>query len=534
MDYKRILPLRNLDMVTKQTVSIIFLSDNEPVIDIGNLHLKHQSQGQPGFRYHYVIKNNYPSDGQIYYVRPRIFQNGIEGHINDNISNSISICLAGAKGQKLTDGQIESSVSLAIYLISQENLPLDNVKALQEFTGTGEIAGWPELKTKIRERVGVINKSKGSVELPQTENGALDATQFGIIITNTELNTVAKISVATGIPQNILIDMNKNISFGTNIPPDTVVYIPKGVFLQTMKRYEQKNIEKNIVSRIEQEVKTGNIYTFKNYLSPGTLDTYQDLSYLTTMYGGKSAPPWYSKGLDLPGYHSAFIEITKTSDNKVVQKLNFILSPSSSSESRSNSQQMTKTNAGWFIQRIGKNPTNLNISGYMMDAKGILEKHTFLENYKQYIEDTKNIRFEYSNPYSVKIRLEGRDFHGYISSISFNKNAQQPYMYQYNITFVILRDKFIYDEKQAAISASKIANLRVGTEQYDRIPKNAPYTPGQTPPRSKALPDVILSAPVSETISSRFYKMAEEANVDTNLVTPINYTPSIKNAGNAT
>lgn len=534
-DYTRPPALRNLDDITKQTVSILFCSENKAVIDIGNLDIEHKSQGYFGFRYHYVIKNNSPFDGTVYYCRPRIFQNGVDGSVDTLTSNSISILLAGAKGQKLTEGQIESSISLVIYLISQENLPLSSVKFYQTLVGVADIPNWQDLMTRLKDRVANINRDKGLIDLPTTENGLLDTSQFGTIISNNYLNTVARISIMTGIPQNILIDMNKTISFGTNIPPDTVVYIPKGDFLQRMIDKQQYDAARNITNRIEQEfIIAKEIADKRKNLE---FDITEDLTTLTTQYGGKKAPPWFSEGLELPGYHSAFVQIYNTVEKRVETTIGFNLSPSSSSEARSNSQQMTKTNAGWFIQRTGKNPTNLTISGYMMDARGILEKHDFLEKYKAYIEDSKNVRFEYSNPYTVKIRLEGRDFYGYIQGISFSRNANQPYLYQYNITFLILNDKMIYDSSQAAKSANEIERLR-GTGQYQSIPRSNNTTPGQTPRTSGTvkLPNVsrFSRKPRTVNIAKKIYNTVKEADVDMNMVTPISYTPSIANPGRAT
>ena len=463
LDFDPIPFLRKLDLIKQQAVKIVICSEDQAIIDIGLLQAKHQSEGQPGLRYHYVIKNNAEYDGVIYYCRPRIYQNGIPGQNDkgDNIvNNSISVCLAGVYGCTTTEKQTTSFVNLCVYLMSQEMLPLSSILSLDEMTQSAlQFANWQDLKAKLKERIDNVNAMKSLIEVP-TVNGVIDNTQFDQLISNMDLNNFAKVAKYTGVPETILIQMNKHLLYGENFSPNSVIYVPKSSLMQKIRSEQQIGVLQNSLSQLEEKVTYAETITRGKYGQPNTgKDLYsEDMSFLTTQYGGKKAPPWLSTGLEFPGYHNAFIQITNTNDGTITT-IPFLVSPSSSSETRSSSQQITKTNAGWFIMRTGKNPTNLNISGYMMDAKDILEKHEFLEKYKKYIEDTRNARLEYINPYTVKIRLEGRDYHGYIQNISFNKAAVQPYLYQYNISFVILSDKMIYDARQAAVSTNTLNAL---------------------------------------------------------------------------
>jgi hypothetical protein len=202
---------------------------------------------------------------------------------------------------------------------------------------------------------------------------------------------------------------------------------------------------------------------------------------------------------------------------------------------------VTKTNAGWFIMRTGKNPTNLIISGYMMDAKDVLEKHEFLENYKKYIEDTRNVRMEYVNPYAVKIRLEGRDYHGYIQSISFSKAAIQPYLYQYNLTFIILNDKMIYDARQAARSVNNInALINTGAQQNiltassSGVAGTTGSTTGATPGTSTIYNTLTglweTTITKAKTIGDEMYNQFKNLGNEMNKWLPVNlFPPSGKN-----
>lgn len=149
--------------------------------------------------------------------------------------------------------------------------------------------------------------------------------------------------------------------------------------------------------------------------------------------------------LSLPGYKPAYLTITK--DGKVQDNIPFLISPSTFSDSRSASKQVSKTNGGWFIMHSGKNPINLSWNGYMLDMKKQLERHQFLEMYKVYIEDKKNNDMEYENPYSVTFSCEGRSYYGFIQSVSFSKSGMQPYIYQYSISFIATSEKYIFDPK---------------------------------------------------------------------------------------
>lgn len=509
LDFDPYPSLRNLDMVKKQAVKIIICSENQDLIDIGLLQAKHQNEGQPGLRYHYVIKNNAEYDGRIYYCRPRIYQNGVEtsGSGNANIiNNSIAVCLAGSYGSVTTTAQDTSFVNLCVFLMSQEELPLDSIMFFHEMTqSTPQIANWQDLKTKLETRIDNVNKMKGLIKIP-TVNGVRDNTQFDQIITNTNLNNFARIAKQTGVPESILIRMNKHVLYGYNIPPDTVIFVPKNSFVQKMRTAQQRGIGADILNQIEEKVTYAETISRGKYGEANTgYDLYSsDLSFLSTQYGGKKTPAWNSTGLEFPGYHSAYIQITNTSDNSITT-IPFLISPSSSSESRSSSQQMTKTSAGWFIMRTGKNPTSLNISGYMMDAKDVLEKHEFLENYKKYIEDTKNARLEYVNPYSVKIRLEGRDYYGYIQNISFSKAAVQPYLYQYNIAFIILNDKMIYDASRAAQSVNNV-NALINTG----MPPNSVQTGVTANQLATSAIASILSKSIGQTMYDIFKSLGTE------------------------
>jgi alpha-acetolactate decarboxylase len=499
LDFKSPPFLRKADLIAKQAVNIIILSENQSEIDIGLLHKKHQDEGQPGLRYHYVIKNNGQYDGAIYYCRPRIYQNGIPGDnpTGENmVNNSISICLAGLYGDAATNKQVASCVDLCIMLLTQEALPLSHIIFYQEIpTGSNnKIANSQDIKDAIKTKLEGVNLLKTLLVDP-TSSGVTDVTAFEQDVSKKDFNSFALVAKYYDIPVDVVASMNKHITTPDNIPYDTVIYIPANPQRQKLRALQQNGTLNTIRAQIDEQIKVATIERGK-YGQPNTgEDLYgQDLTFLTTQYGGKKQSIWQVSPMEFPGYHNAFIQFTNNTTNNVATTIPFMISPSSSSESRSTSQQMSKTNAGWFIMRTGKNPGTMNISGYMLDIKNALERHQFLENYKKYIEDIKNERLEFTNEYSTKLRVEGRDYYGYIQSISFTKSAVQPFLYQYNITLVVLNDKMIYDPRYAAQSLESVNSLlKTGTA----VATVSPITKIMAPAMYNAFNEIQPTAPIS-------------------------------------
>lgn len=77
----------------------------------------------------------------------------------------------------------------------------------------------------------------------------------------------------------------------------------------------------------------------------------------TVDFGGKPYPEWTRHSIELPGYVNATLQFVNTVTNEVVN-CGFMVGPSNFADSRSNLQQINRTNAGWFIMRIGKKSSN--------------------------------------------------------------------------------------------------------------------------------------------------------------------------------
>ena len=179
----------------------------------------------------------------------------------------------------------------------------------------------------------------------------------------------------------------------------------------------------------------------------------------STDYGGKDAPTWMSYGFHFPGYHNAYLSVTDKQSGEEVLNLQFKISPSSFTDARSMLYQTVKTMAGYVVMRLGRQPIELSISGYMLDIKNVLERHDFLENMEKYIYDKKNYNALYYNDYNTKLVIEGREYYGLIQGLSFTKTADNPFLYTYQLSFTALGEKKVYNPDYAVQDAQMLRNL---------------------------------------------------------------------------
>jgi hypothetical protein len=176
----------------------------------------------------------------------------------------------------------------------------------------------------------------------------------------------------------------------------------------------------------------------------------------TTAFGGKPYPVWQETEIELPGYKNAALRFKNNKTNQIINA-GFMVSPSGFNEQRSNTQQTNKTSAGWFIQRTGRALINLALSGYMLDTRNILERLTFIAKYTDYVEDTRNDKYEYVSDWEQTLYVEGIEYKGYILNLNFSKSAMQPFLYQYNFTFIAYSSKQLYHSDDTSSSVAKDA-----------------------------------------------------------------------------
>lgn len=178
--------------------------------------------------------------------------------------------------------------------------------------------------------------------------------------------------------------------------------------------------------------------------------TGDDQIYLNTR-GGKSEMAWRYQDMQFPGYHNCLLQFNKRNTDEEPIMINFLVSPSSVNETRANRVNDTKTLGGWVGVHLGRDPIHINFQGVMLDIRSNLERHRFLENYKNLMESAKGSNHAYYNDYNCKLIIEGRDYYGYVSGLNFSKRGESPYVYNYTIEFTAYNDKEIYDPSWALV-----------------------------------------------------------------------------------
>lgn len=172
----------------------------------------------------------------------------------------------------------------------------------------------------------------------------------------------------------------------------------------------------------------------------------------------------YIKTYDLKEHeysNKARLEIRYDGKVRTIQTL---IAPIAYNETYSNLINTEKTAGGWFISRHGENLTQLNISGYLLDTKYAPEKHAFMDEFKKYMTDTRNnTTGEYENNAIIKVIMEGVEYQGHVTSVSFNKDANRPSVYTFNLTFTCLYYKNIRDV-ESAINSLKSSNAKTATK----------------------------------------------------------------------
>lgn len=449
-------PFDNFKITDKQSQKIIIKLPGQESIDIGSLHnLQVEQYGKTGIIYHYIIKGPLDmagQDGSVFYCRPLVYQNELDSNNpGSNINQSILIGLSGMEEQALPQTEIDSLIKLCVFLVKQEGIKYEDVKFYHELMGGSvQIPEWQDIKNQIKQSIIDYDLYQGIIEKGSV-NGIDVSSGMVTLMSDSKYNSFEAISKVTGVPIATLTSANPQILDGANIPPKQVVFMPKTQIDQGSTAFQQSSVGKALKSIIND-----NVYYAKNIIKKATdeelipvygiNDQQSKVIEQSTMYGGKKRQVFV---YDYPGYHNAYIRFDDTMTGQEAMIIPFLMSPSSAADQRSNTQQMTKTNAGWFVMRTGKNPASLNLTGYMLDTYDNLERHAFIENYRTYVQDTRNSNLELVNKYTTTIIVEGYEYYGFIQSISFSKTANQQFLYQYNISFVVMNDLKVYNPKFA-------------------------------------------------------------------------------------
>jgi LysM repeat protein len=436
------------------------------------IHQWHIARDFGGAGYHYYVQK----DGTIWILRPDIYQGC---HVTNRNNGNIGLCFEGDFTQEtMTQTQLDAGAKAVAYLLQKFDLKTTNVLPHYEATAgstacpgfrrgsvtwnfllsqAGSIAGEKTVTTS-----NVSDSGSASSSTTDTETPSFPAPGFGYYSVKSG-DSLYSISQRLGISVDTLKDLNGVGDDNIINPGQSLKYPTNVVSKYTKIADDYARIASGIVeAAVAFSHDTQNEeQTYKAAVAKITSPSVQYETANTTLRGGKSRALWEHNAMLLPGYRNACMVITKPDNTTYV--IQFMVSPSNASDARTNNVQTNKTTAGWFIYKLGPGLTQVNFSGYMLDIKNQLERHAFLEDYKHYVVDKQLDNHTFTNEYTVKLYLEGIEYEGYIVNLAFQKSSVQPFLYNYNIQFLVIDDKYVHDPLNSlkntveTISSSRIS-----------------------------------------------------------------------------
>ena len=464
--------------------------------DIGETDKIYKEQaGVSALPYHFVIKHIESiievkngdetgiltlEPGTVFLTRDTSQKNECNNSAMIGGADAITICLTLPAGSWLTQGYNEDTAQnlnlLLRYLMGELGLSIDHIHNLKnEYIGDYPVNpdSWKSFITQLKESM----RQSAEKFAVSEEDGITVITIPESLGSNSNLNYIAKYCCPNASKAKLanfkaaLAEVNdelwpnysaatdeekakldeKYIAFGTK------VYLPGSISdevvenLKAQEIYtEAKNNEvvANAVTVIKQSDAERELAEWND---PANVHHTGDDNIYLQNRGGKSEMKWRYQQMELPGYHNALLHFTKRNSDEEPVMINFLISPSSVQENRSPMVNNVKTLGGWVGTRAGSSMISVRFSGYMLDIYEQLERHRFLRDYKTYMESQKDSSHSYYNEYNCKLIIEGRDYYGYVSGLSFSKDAERPYIYQYNVTFSAYTDKEIYDPEWALV-----------------------------------------------------------------------------------
>lgn len=271
-----------------------------------------------------------------------------------------------------------------------------------------------------------------------------------------------------GVSINSLKKMNPGI---TTLYAGASIYIPTSAITQARQLASKAKNSVAASSRMLDE--TVSLYSDNIVLTRASTSTASVASSRSTDVVEKT--PFqtilnnedYIKTYDLKEYdynEKARLEIRYDGKVRTIQTL---IAPIGYNETYSNSINVEKTAGGWFVSRHGENLPQLNISGYLLDTKYAPEKHAFMNEFKKYMTDTRNSTTgEYENNAIIKVVMEGVEYQGHVTSVSFNKDANRPSVYTFNLSFTCMYYKNIRDVESAINSLTSKSSKTSRTSLY--------------------------------------------------------------------
>ena len=429
-----------------QVESLIIASESLPSLNLEELMAKHIAMNGQTVEYNYAVMK----DGSIHTLRPEIYESNMA-----IMPNTLSVVLEGDfKTESMTTEQAQALEDLSLYAMEKFSIPWNGILSTDDIIGTnkmGEFFTTENLKSAVANEL----RTESSISLGTKNIGAYQTTadeMYGVMYTTPSVSTINNLITVTGNDLASLRVMNPSLAlYSEYVPTQTPI-----MYTKTMTSYvnvENKLPQKIVTAAVKST--TAMINSVTTIASPDTR-SYNFKTEISTQksvvdynrYGRRPAPSFYTTGLSLPGYDTAALKIYNRSNHEA-KIIYFQVSPSRFTDSRKPNIQLLKSQSGFFVWRNGEQPAELSFSGSMLDSKEVPERHDFLLAYKKYIEDKHTEYMEYFNEFTMKLCIEGIEYSGLVTSVDFSKDAQSPYLYEYNINFLSFSQRDVYMKESA-------------------------------------------------------------------------------------
>lgn len=145
----------------------------------------------------------------------------------------------------------------------------------------------------------------------------------------------------------------------------------------------------------------------------------------------------------MPGYTPAKMTVINySSGSPVSYSFEFLIGPTATAESNSNSLVPIRTGAGFFIARNGADLGRLILNGFLLESSILDERRLFLEGYyRNYMIDKYNAFHTYFNESTLFVDLEGFRYQCILQSLDLTRSSNSMFLYNYNMVLLILHQE---------------------------------------------------------------------------------------------
>lgn len=451
--------------------------------DYCNQHIEH-------IPYHYFCNKSL----DIFYVKPTLFRTDID--IFAGLSDDIFILLEGGL-DSITD-ENASLLGKHIYDICIINgISPKNIIAFPEhlnpnFIKGNGLAALEKYVSDMDEQANLASFVSARAKEKEGISSQINSISFKPPLSIEDLSEITNVDVDTLSEINKLNPPVLATSISSAIITTTSALVPKAksVYFGTAKDAKKISISATAFSKqsVPSVVKTQGgkvVSVFANSINKplGNNIGAPSISGMSTKSGVEEEKPFpidVTLRNALPGYKNAYFEFTDL-DTKEVKVVGFMISPNSFSEARSNNANLVRTKSGWFSARMGRNPVNLSLTGYMLDTKECQERHNFIQNfYKEYIEDKKTESGDHYNRYAVSLIIEGKKYIGTLNSLSVQKSATQQFLYQYSMAFTSFDEVMVFEGMSGTTKVKSAGTVTKSSGQVGKTIASGVSSSGRT------------------------------------------------------